>query len=432
MFIINGFLLGLSTGVFCLTWCAPVFVALVLNEKKKGKEFLFLFLEFIFGRFIGYILFGALVGYLGVRIQSEIIKKINLTALIVLAVLLIFYGLGLLNKKRACYSSKKDHLPIFAGLLTGVNFCPPFLIAISYVFNEGGVLRGIGFFLSFFVATSLYLIPLIFFSLLNKSSLFQRMAKYVSVLIGIVFLIYGLSGFSTGLKSCFNCPFFKIENLLGYSPLIIFCLLFLFSIFLFVKQKYSRLRYLVLFFSMLYFGFILRNVFCPIRTFQMLFIDGAKIVANLILFLFFLLPIILALLWGEIYCRYLCPLGAFQEFIFQGGKLTKCSCFRKKILPKGQWQNYFRYFFLAFTVLLLLIFRKPILCGVDPFGALFSRFITTASIVFLALLIILSLFIYRPWCRFFCPYGAFLSLLSKLSFFQKDKKDVNSQNNITF
>ena len=142
---------------------------------------------------------------------------------------------------------------------------------------------------------------------------------------------------------------------------------------------------------------------------------------SLVLFLFFLLPIILALLIGKIYCNWICPLGGFQEFIFQGKRLIKCKYLSKDFLPKGKWRTQFKYFFLVFIILVLLILREPILCGIDPFGTLFGRFVTTVSIVLLFVLIISSIFIHRPWCQFFCPYGAVLSLLSKLSFFKKSK-----------
>ena len=62
MFIVNGFLLGLTTGVFCLTWCIPALLPLILSKGRKIKQSFFLFFEFTFGRLIGYILFGGLVG----------------------------------------------------------------------------------------------------------------------------------------------------------------------------------------------------------------------------------------------------------------------------------------------------------------------------------------------------------------------------------
>jgi len=470
MFIVNGFLLGLTTGVFCLAWCIPALLPLILSKGRKIKQSFFLFLEFTFGRLIGYVLFGGLIGYLGLRIESEIIKKVNLGALVFLAVLLILYGIGCLkHKKLFCQFFKKAKFPILFGFLTGVNICPPFLLALSYVFDVGGVGKGILFFTSFFLATSLYFIPFIFLGFLGFKKIFQKVARIIAVFAGAFFLIYGLRGLFSA-NSCSTC-LLNYQNQIGnYLPLVIFCLLFLVAIFLFfAKDKRNFLfRNLILLFSLIYFGFILKNAFCPIHTFQLFFIDGSKIVMNLIPFLFFLLPIVLVLLIkSKIYCNWLCPLGALQEFIFQSkriffkalaklqrkasrrtnghglseqseresesesrvaisspGKLTasfRATC-QSPIIFK------FKYFVLIIVILALLIFRQPILCGIDPFGALFGRFITMISIILLIILIILSIFIYRPWCKFFCPYGALLSLFKKFSLFNsKNHSSLRSE-----
>lgn len=426
MFIVNGFLLGLTTGVFCLTWCIPALLPLILSKGRKIKQSFFVFFEFTLGRLIGYILFGGLVGYLGLATKSEIIRKANLVALIFLAILLILHGIGWISRKKSCCQFfKKVKFPFLFGFLIGINICPPFLLALTYIFDIGGVVNGILFFVSFFIATSLYLIPFIFLGFLGSRKIFQKIARFIAIFTGIFFLIYGLRGFfAFTSRPCFACPFFE-QSFTPYMPLIIFCLLFLVAIFLFfIKNKRDfLLRNLILLFSLIYFGFILRNAFCPIRTFQRLFIDGSKIVMNLIPFLFFLLPIILVLLIkSKIYCNWLCPLGAFQEFIFQAKKPIKCKFLSRNFLPKGKWQIQFKYFVLIIIILALLIFRQPILCGIDPFGALFGRFVTTVSLVLLLILIILSVFIYRPWCQFFCPYGTLLSIFKKFSLFDKTKK----------
>jgi len=432
--------LGLSAGIFCLTWCGPVFVSLILSEKKNIRQSVLLFLEFIIGRLAGYILFGAIFGYLGSKLQNTIVQKINLGALMLLSFLLILYGLGLFKEKHnLCRFFKKIRFPILAGFLTGVNLCPPFLLSLSYIFRAGEIIKGILFFISFFLATTLYLTPLLLLNYLNIGRAFQKIAKLASILVGGLFLIYGLSaGLGSSPRSCFDCPLFKMEQILGFTlppkflmggfiPLIFFCLLILVAIILSVSGKYPWLRNFTLLFSLLYFGFWLKNVLCPLKTFQMMFIDGSKIVTNLVLFLFFLLPLILALLWGKIYCLWLCPLGAFQEFVYKGKNALKCKCL-KNIYFKSRIAGQIKYLALAVIITFLLILRKPILCGLDPFGALFGRFITATSIIFLIVLIIFSLFIWRPWCQFFCPYGAVLSLLSKISFFKKNgKKDSESK-----
>ena len=415
MFIINGFLLGLSTGIFCLAWCGPVFMPLISAEKRKLRENFFIFGKFISGKLIGGALFGALVGYLGFKIESEIIKSINLAALIILSILLVLYGIGLLKEKKVfCKLLKKIKFPILAGFLTGVNICPPFLLGLTYIFNLGSPLKGVLFSLSFIIATSLYFIPLVFLGIFSRKLIFQKIAQVIAILAGLFFLWHGLKAISFSL-GCAGCPLANQELDSGWLALGLFSLILFLASLSKLSKKYFWLRNITLAFSLIYFGFFLKNIFCPLRTLQMLFISGPKIVASLITFLFFLLPILLALIIGKIYCHWVCPLGAFQEFIFRVPKFLKLP------RPKIHYPR-FKYFILILIILALLIFRKPILCGIDPFGALFGRFVTPVSISFLVILIGTSLVIFRPWCQFLCPYGAILSLLSKISIFKGRKK----------
>jgi polyferredoxin len=196
--------------------------------------------------------------------------------------------------------------------------------------------------------------------------------------------------------------------------LIVLGLLILGTSLVFIK-KYLWLRYLSLLIGLIYLGFMKANLICPLLTLQFLFLAKSQIVLNLSVFLIFLLPIIFALLFGRIFCWWVCPLGAFQEFvhrIFHRGKVKTCSC------PFLQKAVYLKYFILIAIILAVIFFKKPILCGLDPFSALFCHWMTPISIIILILLIIIGIFIFRPWCKYFCPYGAILSLLSKIRIFR--------------
>ncbi len=65
-FILEAFLLGLSTGPICLAYCAPVLVPFMLAAEKytfiRTVRTLSLFL---LGRFVGYMIIGLLSGLVG-------------------------------------------------------------------------------------------------------------------------------------------------------------------------------------------------------------------------------------------------------------------------------------------------------------------------------------------------------------------------------
>jgi len=53
--ISQGMLLGLSTGIFCLITCAPVYVPFVLSEDRKLQQNIMAIGEIAIGRLIAYL-----------------------------------------------------------------------------------------------------------------------------------------------------------------------------------------------------------------------------------------------------------------------------------------------------------------------------------------------------------------------------------------
>jgi len=64
---------------------------------------------------------------------------------------------------------------------------------------------------------------------------------------------------------------------------------------------------------------------------------------------------------------------------------------------------------------------KLVFQAVDPYYALFNFFTNEVAItayIALGVITVLSLFIERPWCKYFCPYGALLGLFNLISIFK--------------
>ncbi len=195
-YLFSPFLLGVSTGIFCFTYCVPFIAPVLVSEQREFKQNLRIILKFILGRLSGYILFGAIFGYLGERISNYAVNLILTISLIVLSVILIFYSLGLLKTKKlfcsAEYLKFKVSIPFLLGFLMGINVCPPFLMSLAYVFRLHSVFGGIIYFLMFFLGTTIYFFPLIFLGLLGKMKEFRVMARIAGILVGFSFLVYGI------------------------------------------------------------------------------------------------------------------------------------------------------------------------------------------------------------------------------------------------
>lgn len=146
--------------------------------------------------------------------------------------------------------------------------------------------------------------------------------------------------------------------------------------------------------------------------------------------------ILFGVLFGRVICGFLCPFGFFQDLIH---KIPV-----KKIKVPTKFDQYLRkikYFLAVFVVVLASIFitnkygiAVPYFCKYFcPVGGLeggiplvFTNAQLQAQVGWLfnwkmftlLIVIVSSMFIYRPFCKYICPLGAFYGLFNKYSFYQ--------------
>ena len=78
------------------------------------------------------------------------------------------------------------------GFFMGINLCPPFLLSVTYVFSKHSPFYGMAYFALFFLASSIYFLPLVFLGLASKAREFQRVARVSGFLVAGIFFIYGI------------------------------------------------------------------------------------------------------------------------------------------------------------------------------------------------------------------------------------------------
>ena len=127
------------------------------------------------------------------------------------------------------------------------------------------------------------------------------------------------------------------------------------------------------------------------------------------------------LLFGPVVCSYACPLGSIQEWV---GKIGR-KVFKKhnQIIPYSidKKMRYIRYLVLIMTVIMTTKSLKLMFLNIDPYYALFNFWSEEAvlgGIVVLAATLVLSLFVERPWCKYFCPFGALMGLTNFIRIFK--------------
>jgi len=89
------------------------------------------------------------------------------------------------------------------------------------------------------------------------------------------------------------------------------------SAWLVLKRRSRPGLFALTIFSVIYFGFWRKGCVCAVGSVQNMVaavVDPAYEVP-LVVLVFFLLPLIFALLFGRVFCAAVCPLGAVQELV---------------------------------------------------------------------------------------------------------------------
>jgi len=185
--------------------------------------------------------------------------------------------------------------------------------------------------------------------------------------------------------------------------------LFILLAWLFIRFKWYRWRILFLLLSVGLFGYYVGGCLCPIGWIErsLLWIKypawGWLPAAALLVLLgvnFFL---------GRIFCGWVCPQGALQDILYRKRFALKIPYRLERYLQWG------RSVILGIIAFMALVYSVGWFCSIGPFKAVFQLFGTTLLITLSVIFLTLSLVMYRPFCRFFCPLGALFSAVNWLA-----------------
>ena len=98
------------------------------------------------------------------------------------------------------------------------------------------------------------------------------------------------------------------------------------------------------------------------------------------------------------YCEWFCPFGAAQECMGLIGGAKVYSLRRHR-----NWLAWVQRGLALAAILLGVFFRNPGLSSFEIFGTLFSLFGSSLQIALLALVLVVAMFVKRPWCTYLCP-----------------------------
>ncbi|MCK5852531.1 sulfite exporter TauE/SafE family protein [bacterium] len=198
-FLIGGLVAGLSVGALCLTTCSCLLLPMFLSARQNLRKSFYAFLTFSAGRLLAYVIFGAVAGWVGSEFSSFpwfnwVIAAGYLTA----ALFLLHYinrDSHICDSEKKSNKFKKKSVPFILGVTTGLNFCPPFVIAATVAIQTKSAFWGSLFFFAFFLGTSVYLFPLIFAGVLSRWTIWRKIGKLAGTIVGFVYIFIALSTF---------------------------------------------------------------------------------------------------------------------------------------------------------------------------------------------------------------------------------------------
>ncbi len=196
--LLEGFALGLSTGLYCLGACAPLFVPYLLAEARQGlRPNALVILEFLAGRLAAYLLFAAGASLLGQK-AGAVPGWLLGAGIFLSGVLLSLYAVArnaphlsfCLPLSRALGAAR---LPFLFGFLVGINVCPPFTAGLVRLLALRDLPAGVLYFSAFFLGTTLYMLPMLATAPLSRVQRLRGVASIASALSGLWFMGLGLS-----------------------------------------------------------------------------------------------------------------------------------------------------------------------------------------------------------------------------------------------
>ena len=190
------------------------------------------------------------------------------------------------------------------------------------------------------------------------------------------------------------------------------------------RLKRSTSHHVIRGVSLMILGFGVQGCFCPLGSFQYLFSTEGLTFLGLSGLIILLLPLVFSIFFGRVFCGWVCPMGAVQEFLYRihvPGRISPSGRIHRKL----RYMSHVMLFgIIALTLLnrfgtIDLSWRAPF-CQIDPFHTMFTLFLS-GSLVIAGATIILAIFVRRFFCRYLCFYGAALSLCAKLRLWSRIK-----------
>jgi NosR/NirI family nitrous oxide reductase transcriptional regulator len=180
-------------------------------------------------------------------------------------------------------------------------------------------------------------------------------------------------------------------------------------------RKSVPLKYATMALSVGYMGFFKSHLISVVDIFGVIGWSLPIFKYNLAWYLLAAFTVLSTVLWGRLYCGRICAFGALTQLVdaVMPAKLRfdLPARIERRAAPA-------KYVLLAGVVLYFIVTKDlQVYRYVEPFW-MFGLFGTTGMWIGLAVLLVATLFVRNLYCRFLCPVGAALGVLSNLTVFR--------------
>jgi NosR/NirI family transcriptional regulator, nitrous oxide reductase regulator len=181
------------------------------------------------------------------------------------------------------------------------------------------------------------------------------------------------------------------------------------------RRKSKPLKYVTLAAAVGYMGFAKSHLISITNIFSVLDWNLPVWKHNLTFYLFATFTVVSTVLWGRLYCGRICAFGALTQLLDATLPARWRITVPKAIERRAAW---IKFAVLGGTVVYFLTTHNMMVYRyVEPFW-MFGLFETTPMWIALAVLLIATVFVRNLYCRFLCPVGATLGLMSYLTVFR--------------
>ena len=203
-----------------------------------------------------------------------------------------------------------------------------------------------------------------------------------------------------------------LQALLGSAPwteIALLMLLLTLAMTAFVRKD-ARLRWVALLSTFVYLGFV-NGTFLSVSHITNFMKQGPGLFLNdLPLLILVVFTLVTTVFWGRVFCSSLCPFGALQDIL-------------ERIVPRRwrrslpQWLHdralWLKYVILAGLIAMAVAYAElSVFQYFEPFGTLFYQSQSLLLWGILSVFVAGSIFVPRFYCRYACPLGASLGVIS--------------------